>query len=279
MGTVIEVFKVILLGIVEGITEWLPISSTGHLILVNQFVSLRVSDKFLNMFNVVIQLGAILAVVVLFFPKLWPFSQNKTKEQRNDVLILWTKVVVGCIPAGIAGILLNDWMEEKIYNAYVVSAALIVYGILFIVIENMNKRKKFRVKSLSQITYSTAFSVGLFQMLSLVPGTSRSGSTIIGAMILGLSRGVAAEYSFFMSIPVMCGASLIKMLKFGFSYTGEEILFLITGMAVAFLVSLFAIKFLMSYIKRNDFKAFGYYRIILGVIVLAYFLFTKSAVI
>lgn len=279
MGTIIEVLKVILLGIVEGITEWLPISSTGHLILVNQFVNLRVEEKFLNMFNVVIQLGAILAVVVLFFPKLWPFSPNKTQKQRNDVLILWTKVIVGCVPAGIAGILLNDWMEEKIYNAYVVSAALILYGIVFIVIENINKHKKFKVKNLSQITYSTALLVGLFQMLSLVPGTSRSGSTIIGGMILGLSRGVAAEYSFFMSIPVMCGASLLKMLKFGFSYTGEEILFLITGTVVSFLVSLFAIKFLMGYIKRNDFKAFGYYRIILGIIVLVYFLLTKSTVI
>lgn len=275
MGTILEILKVILLGIVEGITEWLPISSTGHLILVDEFVKLKMSPEFMNMFNVVIQLGAILAVVVLYFKKLWPFGSDKTARQKESVLILWSKVIVGCIPAGITGILLNDWMEEKFYNAYVVSAALIIYGICFIVLENRNAGKKFTTEKLSQISYRAALGVGLFQMLSLIPGTSRSGSTILGAMLLGLSRGVAAEFSFFMSIPVMFGASFLKILKFGLKFTPTELLFLVIGMITAFIVSLIAIKFLMGYIKRNDFKAFGYYRIILGIIVIAYFLFLK----
>lgn len=272
-----EFFKVIILGIVEGITEWLPISSTGHLILVEEFVKLNASDAFEEMFNVVIQLGAIMAVVVLYFHKLNPFSPKKTNEQKEETMALWLKVIVACIPAGVLGILLDDWMDEHLHNYVVVSVMLIVYGVLFIVVENWNKKNKPSVTKLSDLTYKTAILIGAFQVLSLIPGTSRSGATIIGALLLGVSRYVAAEFTFFLAIPVMFGASAIKLLKFfmeGTGISGMEIAMLGVGCVVAFVVSIIAIKFLMGYIKKNDFKVFGYYRIVLGVLVLLYFVTT-----
>ena len=271
----LEMLKVILLGIVEGITEWLPISSTGHLILVDEFVKLGASEAFKEMFNVVIQLGAIMAVVVLYFHKLNPFSPKKSRKQKVHTIQLWMKVVVACIPAGVLGILLDDWMEEHLHNYVVVSLMLVVYGVLFIVVENWNKKNTPTVTKLSELSYKTALIIGGFQVLSLVPGTSRSGATILGALLIGVSRYVAAEFTFFLAIPVMFGASGIKILKFvkdGGGFTGMEASMLIVGCVVAFFVSVFAIKFLMGYIKKNDFKVFGYYRIILGVLVLAYFL-------
>ena len=275
----LEILKVILLGIVEGITEWLPISSTGHLILVDEFVKLSASDAFKEMFNVVIQLGAIMAVVVLYFHKLNPFSSKKTKEQKVQTIDLWLKVVVACIPAAVLGILFDDWMEEHFHNYIVVSIMLIVYGVLFIIIENWNKKNKPSVTELSNLTYKTALLIGVFQVLSLIPGTSRSGATIIGALLLGVSRYVAAEFTFFLAIPVMFGASGIKLLKFfmeGAGMTGMEIAMLGVGCVVAFAISIIAIKFLMGYIKKNDFKVFGWYRIVLGVLVLGYFLLTSA---
>lgn len=269
---ILEMLKVILLGIVEGITEWLPISSTGHMILVDEFIKLNVSEAFMEMFLVVIQLGAILAVCVLYFHKLNPFSPKKTTVQKKETLQLWGKVIVGCVPAAIIGILFDDTIDVLFYNPQTVSFTLILYGILFIVVENYNKNRKPSTNTLADLTYKTAIFIGCFQILALIPGTSRSGATILGAMILGTSRFVAAEYSFFLSIPVMFGASLLKMLKYGFSFTGNEMLYLIVGMVVAFAVSILAIKFLLGYIKKNDFKAFGVYRIVLGVIVAAYFL-------
>lgn len=274
-----EILKVILLGIVEGITEWLPISSTGHLILVDEFIKLSASDAFKEMFNVVIQLGAIMAVVVLYFHKLNPFSPKKTKEQKVQTIDLWFKVVVACIPAAVLGILFDDWMEEHFHNYIVVSVMLIVYGVLFIVIENWNKKNKPSVTDLTNLTYKTALLIGVFQVLSLIPGTSRSGATIIGALLLGVSRYVAAEFTFFLAIPVMFGASGIKLLKFfmeGAGMSGMEIAMLAVGCVVAFVISIIAIKFLMGYIKKNDFKVFGWYRIILGVLVLGYFLLTSA---
>ena len=269
---ILEMLKVILLGIVEGITEWLPISSTGHMILVDEFIKLNVSEAFMEMFLVVIQLGAILAVCVLYFHKLNPFSPKKTTVQKKETLQLWGKVIVGCVPAAIIGILFDDTIDALFYNPQTVSFTLILYGILFIVVENYNKNRKPSTNTLADLTYKTAIFIGCFQILALIPSTSRSGATILGAMILGTSRFVAAEYSFFLSIPVMFGASLLKMLKYGFSFTGNEMLYLIVGMVVAFAVSILAIKFLLGYIKKNDFKAFGVYRIVLGVIVAAYFL-------
>lgn len=269
---ILEMLKVILLGIVEGITEWLPISSTGHMILVDEFIKLNVSEAFMEMFLVVIQLGAILAVCVLYFHKLNPFSPKKTTVQKKETLQLWGKVIVGCVPAAIIGIVFDDTIDVLFYNPQTVSFTLILYGILFIVVENYNKNRKPSTNTLADLTYKTAIFIGCFQILALIPGTSRSGATILGAMILGTSRFVAAEYSFFLSIPVMFGASLLKMLKYGFSFTGNEMLYLIVGMVVAFAVSILAIKFLLGYIKKNDFKAFGVYRIVLGVIVAAYFL-------
>lgn len=274
-----EIFKVIILGIVEGITEWLPISSTGHLILVDEFIKLNASDAFKEMFNVVIQLGAIMAVVVLYFHKLNPFSPKKNKEQKVQTIDLWLKVVVACIPAGVLGILFDDWMEEHFHNYVVVSIMLIVYGVLFIVIENWNKKNKPSVTNLPDLTYKTALLIGAFQVLSLIPGTSRSGATIIGALLLGVSRYVAAEFTFFLAIPVMFGASAIKLLKFfmeGAGISGMEIAMLGVGCVVAFVVSVIAIKFLMGYIKKNDFKVFGWYRIVLGVLVLGYFLLVNA---
>ncbi len=270
-----EIFKVIILGLVEGITEWLPISSTGHLILVDEFIKLNASDAFKEMFNVVVQLGAILAVVVLYFNKLNPFSPKKTRNQKIHTIQLWMKVVVACIPAAVLGILFDDWMEEHFHNYIVVAIMLIVYGVLFIWVENWNKTTEPSVTKLSELSYKTALFIGLFQVLSLIPGTSRSGATILGALLLGVSRYVAAEFTFFLAIPVMFGASGIKLLKFfgeGAGITGMEVAMLSVGCIVAFVVSVIAIKFLMGYIKKNDFKVFGYYRIVLGILVLGYFL-------
>jgi len=246
------------------------------MILVDEFVKLNVSAEFMEMFRVVIQLGAILAVVYLFFHKLNPLSPKKTTQDRKDVMSLWSKVIVGMLPAAIIGIPLDDWFDEHFYNYPVVAIALIVYGILFIVVENLNRRNRPAVQSFRDLSYKTAFAIGLFQVLSLIPGTSRSGATILGAILLGTSRSLAAEFSFFMSIPVMFGASALKLVKFGFHFTGLETAILLVGMITAFIVSILAIKFLMNYIKKHDFKVFGWYRIVLGVIVIAYFFFTTA---
>lgn len=268
-----ELFKVIIIGIVEGITEWLPISSTGHMILAEEFLTLNVSPEFLEMFNVVIQLGAIMAVVVLYFRKLWPFCAPQKGWIKKDIWILWMKVLLAVLPAAVIGIPLDDWFNAHFYNYQTVAITLILYGVLFIVIENHNKHRQPRVNDFSQLTWQLALAIGMFQVLSLIPGTSRSGSTILGGILLGTSRYVAAEFSFYLAIPVMFGASLLKLLKFGFAFSAAESIILLTGMLVAFVVSILAIKFLMSYIKKNDFKAFGYYRIVLGIIVLGYFFF------
>ena len=278
MEAFVEILKTLLLGIVEGITEWLPISSTGHLILVNQIVQLNVSEQFMDMFNVVIQLGAILAVVVLYFNKLNPFSPSKTEKQKVHTWQLWFRVVVACLPAAIIGIPLDDWMEEHLHNSIVVAAMLIIYGILFIVVENMNKTRKPTITSFSQMSYKHALIVGGWQVLSLIPGTSRSGATIVGALLMGTSRHIAAEFTFFLAIPVMFGASALKIVKFmiaGVGITGLEVAILIVGCLTAFIVSILAIKFLMGYIKKNDFKVFGVYRIILGIVVLISFFMMK----
>lgn len=267
----IEIIKVIILGIVEGITEWLPVSSTGHMILVDEFIQLTMSPAFREMFFVVIQLGAIMAVVLLYFNKLNPFALNKSSRQKRETWILWFKVIVAIIPAGVIGVLYDDILNEKFYNYQTVAIMLIVYGILFILIENRSKNKQPVINSLSELSYKTAFIIGIFQVLSLIPGTSRSGATIVGAMLVGTSRYIAAEFTFFLAIPVMFGASLLKLLKFGLVFTGPEIAILSIGTIVSFLVSIIAIKFLMTYIKKNDFKVFGYYRIILGIIVILYF--------
>lgn len=267
----VELLKVILLGIVEGITEWLPISSTGHMLLVDEFIKLDATARFKEMFFVVIQLGAILAVVILYFKKLNPFSSKKTSEQKKDTIELWKKVIVACIPAGVLGVLFDDVLEEHFGGPISIAIMLIVYGILFIIVENKNKGKTPKVNTLKELSYKTAIIIGLFQVLSLIPGTSRSGATIIGAMIFGTSRKVAAEFTFFLAIPVMFGASLLKILKFGLSFTATQLFTLIVGMIIALVVSVIAIKFLMGYIKKHDFKFFGYYRIALGIIVLLYF--------
>ena len=269
---IIEILKVIVLGMVEGFTEWLPISSTGHLILINQLIHLDVSPEFMEMFRVVIQLGAILAVVMLYFDRLNPLSRSKRGDQRRVALTLWSKIIVACIPAAILGKLLDDWMDAHLYNGLVVSIMLVVYGVLFILIENRNQTSKPQITKMWQLNYQTALYIGMFQVLALIPGTSRSGVTILGAVILGCSRAVAAEFSFFVGIPVMLGASLLKLAKFGFRFSNAEILYLVLGMAVAFLVSLYSIRFLMSWVKKNDFKVFGYYRIVLGVIVLIWYI-------
>lgn len=279
--SIIETLKVIVQGIVEGFTEWLPISSTGHMILVDEIIHMEQPKAYLDVFFVVIQLGAILAVVLLYFDKLNPFSPKKKPAARRGTIILWMKILVACIPAAVLGILFNDWMEEHLMNAYVVAAALIIYGILFIILETRNQNVDFSIQKTSQLTFQTALYIGLFQLLSLVPGTSRSGSTILGAMILGCSRSVAAEFSFFLGIPVMFGASLLKIVKFflnGNSFTGPQVFYMLLGMIVAFFVSVYSIKFLMGYIRNHDFKFFGYYRIVLGIIVLAYFGITALAV-
>ncbi len=268
--SIIELIKTVILGIVEGLTEWLPISSTGHMILVDEFIQLDVSKQFKDMFLVVIQLGAILAVVVLNFEKLNPFSSWKTRAEKRATISLWCKVVLACIPAAVIGLLFNDFMEEHFMTAPVVATTLIFYGIMFIVVENYNKNRTPRIADLDYLDYKTAFIIGMFQVLSLVPGTSRSGATILGGILFGASRYVAAEFTFFLAIPVMFGASLLKMVKFGWHYSGSEILILIVGMATAFVISIASIKFLLRYIKNNDFKAFGWYRIVLGIIVIAY---------
>lgn len=291
---IFELLKVIFLGIVEGITEWLPISSTGHMILVDEFIKLNVSPEFKELFFVVIQLGAIFAVILLYWNKLWPFYiRPLTKRQRamankmpavqrgaylfveqfcdKEKWILWFKIFVACLPTIIIALPFNDIIEEKFNNYVVVAIALIVYGVLFIVIENYNKRRRASCRNLQDLSFKTALIIGAFQVLSVIPGTSRSGSTIIGGILAGTSRTVAAEFTFFLAIPVMFGASLLKLVKFGLAFTGTEIIILIVGCLVSFVVSILAIKFLMGYIKKHDFKAFGWYRIILGVLVLGYF--------
>lgn len=293
--SVLEFIKVVILGIVEGITEWLPISSTGHMILVDEFIKMDMTTEFKDFFLVVIQLGAILAVVVLYWSKLWPFYIRQIPKKKKaqiarknpfsrivltfvekfcdkDKWILWFKIIVACIPTIVIALPFNDFIEEKFNNYVVVAIALIVYGVIFIIVENYNKRRKPICTSLEDLSFATAFKIGIFQVLSVIPGTSRSGSTIIGGILAGTSRTVAAEFTFFLGIPVMFGASLLKLLKFGFSFTGTEVLILIVGMAVAFIVSIIAIKFLMGYIKKHDFKAFGWYRIVLGFLVLGYFI-------
>ena len=273
----IEILKAVLFGIVEGITEWLPVSSTGHLILLDEFLELKATDAFKSMFDVVIQLGAILAVIVLFFHKLNPFALSKSREEKGKTWTLWFKVCVAILPSGILGVLFDDWMDAHLHNATVVSIALIVYGIAFILVERRNQGKYARaISDVHDIGWKTAVLIGCFQALSLIPGTSRSGSTILGAILLGVGRGAGAEFSFFMAIPTMLGASAIKLLKFfletGFSMASQELTVLVVGMVVSFVVSLLVIKGLMEYVRKHSFSAFGVYRIILGIVVLAYFL-------
>ena len=273
----LDFIKVVILGIVEGITEWLPVSSTGHLILVEEFIKLNVSEAFWEMFMVVIQLGAIMAVVVLYFKELWPFqNQKKAKGAleryvKTDKMIMWFKIVVSCIPSIVIGLPFNDFIEAHFNNYLVVSIMLIVYGIFFILIENYNKKRTASINSVEEIRWKTAFLIGVFQLLAVIPGTSRSGATIIGGILLGTSRTVAAEYTFFLAIPTMFGASLLKLVKFGLNFTGTEAIILIVGTLVSFVVSILAIKFLMGYIKKHDFKVFGWYRIALGIVVLLFF--------
>ncbi len=270
----LEILKAILFGIVEGVTEWLPISSTGHLILLDEFVSLDVSSEFMSMFEVVIQLGAILAVIVLFFHKLNPFSRRKSPAQKRRTWSLWAKVIVAVVPSGVLGVLLNDWMDAHLYNALVVSLMLILYGIAFILVERRNADRKPTISKVYAIDYKTALLIGAFQCLSLIPGTSRSGSTILGAILLGVSRSAGAEFSFYMAIPTMVGASGVKVLKFiqsGVAISGLEVGVLIVGCFVSFVVSLAVIRGLMDYVRRHSFSAFGVYRIALGLVVLTYF--------
>lgn len=274
----IELLKAVLFGIVEGVTEWLPISSTGHLILLDELVTLNVSEEFKRMFDVVIQLGAILAVVVLFFHKLNPFSPSKSAQEKKDTWSLWAKVVISIIPSGVVGVLFDDWMDAHLHTSTVVAAMLILYGVAFILVERMYHGRHLAIQDVSQMDYRTAIGIGLFQCLSLIPGTSRSGSTILGGILLGASRPAAAEFSFFMAIPTMLGASGIKLLKFfltGVGFAGGELAILLIGCAVSFLVSLLVIRGLMSYVRNHSFSVFGVYRIILGVIVLAYFAIVK----
>lgn len=273
-----EILKVILLGVVEGITEWLPISSTGHMILVDEFVKLNVSEAFREMFFVVIQLGAIFAVIVLYWSKLFPFKKQKIADAKarivldRETMLMWLKVIIAVLPAALIGIPFDDQIDAMFYNYQTVAVTLILYGVLFIVIETRNRGKLPRINSIENITYGTAIIIGIFQVLSLIPGTSRSGATIVGAILIGVSRTVAAEFTFFLAIPVMLGASLLKLVKFGLVFTQAEAVILAVGMVTAFVVSILAIKFLMGYIKKHDFKVFGYYRIILGIAVVAYFM-------
>ena len=274
----IELIKAIFFGIVEGITEWLPISSTGHMIILNDFIKLGVSEEFYELFEVVIQLGAIMAVVVMYFKVIFPWGFGKGKKETKETFNLWGKIIVACLPAAVIGILFDDILDEYLYNSVVVGLMLIIYGIIFIWIESKKVGKQ-DTKSLSDITYKQALGVGLFQLLSLIPGTSRSGATIIGGLLIGLKRSVAAEFTFFLAIPVMFGASLLKLVKYvmevSFVFEAIEVAVLLTGSVVAFVVSILIIKFLMSYIRKHDFKAFGYYRIVLGIVVLLYFLILK----
>lgn len=273
----IALLQAAVLGIVQGITEWLPISSTGHMILVDEFLHMNVSQAFMDMFLVVVQFGSILAVVVLYFHKLNPFSTKKSAAERKQTVSLWMKVIVAVIPAGVVGLLLDDWFTAHFYNYFVVAVALIVYGVLFIVLERYNRKRSPRITSVDDIDYKTALLIGVFDVLPLIPGTSRSGSTILGGILTGASRDVAAEFSFFLAIPIMLGASLLKILKFGLHFTALEWQILLVGMAVAFLVSVAAIKFLMGYIRKHDFTAFGWYRIVLGLLVIAYFVYQSVA--
>ena len=278
--SLVEILKVLVLGIVEGFTEWLPISSTGHMILVDEIIQLNQPEAYKTVFRVVIQLGAILAVVLMYFRKLNPLSRYKNQNQKEATWILWIKIIAACIPAAVFGLLLDDWMDAHLYNAYVVAAMLILYGVLFILLENSRLVANPSVQKVGRISLKTAFFIGLFQVLSLIPGTSRSGATILGAMILGCSRGAAAEFSFFLGVPVMFGASLLKLVKYfldGNGFSGPQVFYLLFGMLVAFGVSVYSIKFLMNYVRRNDFKFFGYYRVILGVIVFSYFGITALA--
>ncbi len=295
---IIEILKAVVFGIVQGITEWLPISSTGHMIILEKIMPMNVSEDFMNMFRVVIQFGSILAVVVFFWKKLWPFGYaNRPKTDNNkktklfvqsrknkdimymnnivikkNIFVMWFKVLVACVPAGIVGILFDDKLDKAFYNYKVVSIMLILFGILFIAVEYFNENKKARINTIAEITYTTALLIGIFQLIAAVfPGTSRSGATIVGALLIGVSRTVAAEFTFFLAVPVMLGASLLKIVKFGFDFSAFELSILLTAMITAFIVSVFVIKFLMNYIKKHDFKAFGWYRIILGVIVILYF--------
>lgn len=281
---IFDVFVAVILGIVEGITEWLPISSTGHMILVNQFLTFS-DDAFTEMFLVVVQLGAIMAVVLLFWKKIFPFNLHPDKGEsfvKTDIMQMWFKIIVACIPAAIIGVLFDDVIDEMFYNQIVVAGALIIYGVLFILVENWNKGRRPVITTVHDLTYQTAIIIGIFQLLAaIIPGTSRSGATIIGALIIGVSRGVAAEFTFYLAIPVMFGASVLKIIKsvmHGLSYGPMEITTLLVGMLVAFIVSLFVIKFLMGYIRKHDFKSFGYYRIVLGIVVIAYFAISGAAV-
>ncbi|MBE5933898.1 MAG: undecaprenyl-diphosphate phosphatase [Lachnospiraceae bacterium] len=273
MPDIIEILKVIFLGIVEGITEWLPVSSTGHMLLVDEFIKMNVSEEFKELFFIVIQLGAILAVVMIFWQKMWPFGLTEEKKPmvKKDIFSMWFKVVVACIPGAVVTILFDDFIEEHLHTPTVIAIALIFYGIAFIVIENWNKTRDAKVATLADITYKTAFVIGMFQVLSIIPGTSRSGATIIGALIIGVSRVAAAEFTFFLAVPVMLGMSLLKILKIGLAFSSGELVILAVGTITAFVVSVIVIKFLMSYIKKKDFKLFGWYRIVLGALVLVYF--------
>ena len=282
----IELLKAIVLGIVEGITEWVPVSSTGHMILVDEFLQLNVNDEFKEMFEVVIQLGAIMAVVVLYFWKLWPFSKKNNSNPlstegfgayvNKDICSMWLKVIVACIPAVVGGLALDDWINEHLYNPWTVAIALIVFGVAFIVIERWNKDKTPKMNTINDLTYKAALIIGMFQLIAAIfPGTSRSGATIVGALLIGVSRVASAEFTFYLAVPVMFGASFLKLVKFGLHFTAPELVILLVAMLVAFGVSLFVIKFLMSYIKKHDFTVFGWYRIILGVLVIAYFTFAR----
>ena len=271
MAYFFDILKTILFGIVEGITEWLPISSTGHLLILQSMVGEIISHDFMEMFDVVIQLGAILAVVVIYFNKLNPFSSKKTAIEKQNTINLWIMVIVACLPAAVIGLLLDDWLDAHLFKTSVVAVTLILYGIAFIVVEERHRGKKFKYKDLNTLPLSVAIGIGMFQVLALVPGTSRSGATILGGMILGASRYVSAEFTFFLAIPVMFGASLLKLVKFGLAFSFGEFFALILGMVVSFVVSILAIKFLMNYIKKHNFKVFGIYRIILGIVILVFF--------
>lgn len=267
----IEIIKSIILGVVQGITEWLPVSSTGHMILVDEFLMLNASDAFMEMFLVVIQLASIMAVVLLYFKRLNPFDADKDDHQKRETWHIWSKVLVGILPAGVFGLLFEDVINDLFFNWITVAVALIVYGVAFILIEKRNEGKIPQIATWEQLTYKVALLIGFFQVLALIPGTSRSGATIVGAILIGTARPIAAEYSFFLSIPVMMGASLLKIIGFGFTFTFEEMMILIVGCIISFLVSIFAIKFLMSYIRKNDFSSFGWYRIAVGLLVIGYF--------
>ncbi len=271
----VEILKVLLFGIVEGFTEWLPISSTGHLILVQELVQLNQPEDFWNVFKVIIQIGAILAVVILYWDKLWPFSHANTDTAKRNIISLWVKIIIACIPAAVVGLPLDDILDAYLSTPTVIAAMLIIYGVIFIVLEAHNRKKRFPINTTDKLDYRTAVLIGAFQCLSLIPGTSRSGATILGAMILGCSRAVAAEFSFYLGIPVMFGAGFLKIVKHGLSFTGTQVFILLFAMLIAFLTAMYTIKFLMKYIRKHDFTIFGYYRIVLGIIVLLFFNFAN----